>query len=108
MSGFGERFRAAGYETPKPLIVVDGKPIVGHVLDMFPGLEKVVFICNQDHLSEPKFRMVEILKELCPSGVIVPIAAHKLGPVHAVLSAVAEIDPSEPVIVNYADFTCRW
>lgn len=108
MSGFGERFRAAGYETPKPLIEVDGKPIVGHVLDMFPGVEKVVFICNQDHLSEPKFRMVEILKELCPSGVIVPIAAHKLGPVHAVLSALAEIDPSEPVIVNYADFTCRW
>jgi NDP-sugar pyrophosphorylase family protein len=108
MSGFGERFRAAGYETPKPLIEVDGKPIVGHVLDMFPGVEKVVFICNQDHLAEPKFRMAEILKKLCPTGVIVPIAAHKLGPVHAVLSALHELDLSQPVVVNYADFTCRW
>ncbi len=108
MSGFGERFRAAGYETPKPLIEVDGKPIVGHVLDMFPGVEKVVFICNQDHLTEPKYRMAEILKELCPTGVIVPIAAHKLGPVHAVLSALHELDLSQPVVVNYADFTCRW
>lgn len=108
MSGFGERFRAAGFETPKPLIRVDGKPIVGHVLDMFPGVEKVVFICNQDHLADPRYRMAEILSELCPSGVIVPIAAHKLGPVHAVLSALHEIDLAQPVVVNYADFTCRW
>jgi bifunctional N-acetylglucosamine-1-phosphate-uridyltransferase/glucosamine-1-phosphate-acetyltransferase GlmU-like protein len=40
--------------------------------------------------------------------VIVPIAAHKLGPVHAVLSALTEIDLSQPVVINYADFTCRW
>ena len=28
MSGFGERFRSAGYTVPKPLIVVDGKPAI--------------------------------------------------------------------------------
>ena len=37
MSGFGERFRKAGYTLPKPLIVIDGKPIIAHVIDMFPG-----------------------------------------------------------------------
>ncbi len=108
MSGFGERFRAAGYDTPKPLIEVDGKPIVGHVLDMFPGISSVVFICNEDHLSNPDYRMREILNSLCPNGKIVPIKAHKLGPVHAVLSALEHLDLASPVIVNYADFTCRW
>lgn len=108
MSGFGERFRVAGYETPKPLIEVDGKPIVGHVLDMFPGVTNVVFICNEDHLNNASYRMREILNSLCPNGKIVPIKAHKLGPVHAVLSALEHLDLSAPVVVNYADFTCRW
>ena len=35
MSGFGERFRAAGYAVPKPLIEVDGKTIIQHVVEMF-------------------------------------------------------------------------
>ena len=46
MSGFGERFRRAGYSVPKPLIEVEGKPMIGHVIDMFPGETDFVFICN--------------------------------------------------------------
>ena len=37
MSGFGERFRRDGYLVPKPLIEIEGKPIIAHVIDMFPG-----------------------------------------------------------------------
>ncbi|SVE52845.1 uncharacterized protein METZ01_LOCUS505699, partial [marine metagenome] len=46
MSGFGERFRRAGYSVPKPLIEVDGKPIIQYVIEMFPGEENFIFICN--------------------------------------------------------------
>ena len=46
MSGFGERFRRAGYKIPKPLIKVEDKPIIGHVIDMFPGESDFIFICN--------------------------------------------------------------
>jgi NDP-sugar pyrophosphorylase family protein len=108
MSGFGERFRAAGYRVPKPLIEVDGKPIIAHVLDLFPGETDVTFICNQDHLDEPSYRMEAILRALCPTGRILGIAPHKLGPVHAVLQAVDGLDPGRPVVVNYCDFTCYW
>jgi len=107
MSGFGERFRRAGYEVPKPLIEVEGKPIIGHVVDLFPGDHKFIFICNSDHLAE-SFRMAEILRTITPRGVIVPIAPHKLGPVNAVLQAQAHLDPDEPTVVNYCDFTCYW
>ena len=48
MSGFGERFRAAGYSIPKPLIEVDGKTIIQHVVEMFPGENDITFICNKD------------------------------------------------------------
>lgn len=108
MSGFGERFRRAGYAVPKPLIEVDGKPIIAHVLDLFPGETDVTFICNADHLAEPAYRMEEILREICPTGRILGIAPHKLGPVHAVLQAVDGLDPERPVVVNYCDFACYW
>jgi NDP-sugar pyrophosphorylase family protein len=108
MSGFGERFRAAGYSVPKPLIEVEGKPIISHVIDMFPGESDFIFICNQDHLDEPSYRMEEILRNLCPTGKVLGIAAHKLGPVHAVLQAESLILDDKPTIVNYCDFTCYW
>jgi len=46
--GFGERFRRAGYLVPKPLVKVEGKPIIAHVIDIFPGESDFLFICNQE------------------------------------------------------------
>ncbi len=108
MSGFGERFRRAGYTVPKPLIEIDGKPIVGHVIAMFSGESDFIFICNQEHLNEPTYRMEAILKEYCPSGRIVGIPPHKLGPINAVRQVEHLLAPTEPVVVNYCDFTCYW
>ncbi|ALN55900.1 nucleotidyl transferase family [Lysobacter enzymogenes] len=108
MSGFGERFRRAGYRVPKPLIEVEGKPIVAHVVDMFPGETEFVFVCNRDHLEEPSYRMADLLAQYCPSGRVVAIAPHKLGPVNAVLQAIDYLDPDAPTLVNYCDFACSW
>ena len=108
MSGFGERFRSVGYTVPKPLIEVDGKTIIEHIVKMFPGESNFTFICNSDHLEQKKYRMGEILETVCPTGKIVSIAGHKLGPVYTVMQALDYIIPSEPIIVNYSDFTCYW
>lgn len=108
MSGFGERFRRAGYPVPKPLIEVDGKPIIAHVIDMFPGEHDFVFICNEEHLNNPAYQMQAILNKYCPTGKVVSIKSHKLGPVYAVTQVFDLIDENEPVIVNYCDFTCDW
>ena len=108
MSGFGERFRAAGYTVPKPLIPVEGKPIIEHVIAMYPGIKNVLFICNQDHLDEPRYRMREILDSICPTARVAGIAPHKLGPVYAVSRAYDMLDENAPTIVNYCDFSCVW
>jgi NDP-sugar pyrophosphorylase family protein len=108
MSGFGERFRAAGYDIPKPLIEVEGKPIIAHVIDMFPGENDFIFICNQKHLSNNSYRMKEVLDKYCPTGRIIGVEPHKFGPVYAVLKVRDLIDSSKPTIVNYCDFTCYW
>ncbi len=47
MAGFGTRLRPHTWSKPKPLITVAGKPVLGHVLDMFeaiPDIDEVVFI----------------------------------------------------------------
>lgn len=108
MSGFGERFRRAGYKVPKPLIEVNGKPIVAHVVDMFPGENDFLFVCNAEHLANAGFHMEEILRQHCPSGKVVGIPPHKLGPIHAVRQVEHLIDSDRPVVVNYCDFTCFW
>ncbi len=108
MSGYGERFRRAGYRVPKPLIEVEGKPIIGHVVDLFPGESDFVFVCNREHLQSKEFRLEETLRALCPTGRVLGIEPHKLGPVHAVAQAFDLLDPARPAIVNYCDFACVW
>ena len=108
MSGFGERFRAAGYSIPKPLIEIDGRSIISYVVEMFPGENNIFFICNEDHLSNKSYEMESHLKSICPSGKIVSIPSHKLGPIHAVNQIKNYLDLTESVVVNYCDFTCYW
>jgi glucose-1-phosphate thymidylyltransferase len=46
-AGFGTRLRPHTWSKPKPLVSVAGKPVLGHVLDMFsdlPEVDEVVFI----------------------------------------------------------------
>ncbi len=106
MSGVGKRFTDAGYKVPKPLIEVDGKPIIEHVCDLFPGETKFTFICNSQHLAETNMR--EILTSIKPGCQIVEIPNHKKGPVFAVDSINHLIDDDEEVIVNYCDFGTYW
>ena len=40
MSGLGERFLRSGYKIPKPLIKVEGKHIIEHVVKIFSGIKK--------------------------------------------------------------------
>jgi glucose-1-phosphate thymidylyltransferase len=47
MAGYGTRLRPHTWSKPKPLVTVAGKPVLGHVLDMFaalPSIDEVVFI----------------------------------------------------------------
>ena len=53
LAGFGKRLRPHTFTKPKPLINVAGKPVLGHVLDMFAALdnvEEIIFIVG--HLGD--------------------------------------------------------
>ncbi len=106
MTGIGKRFLDAGYTTPKPLIEVDGKPIIEHVVSLFPGEKDFIFICNSNHLAETNLR--DVLNGVAPNCKIVEIPPHKKGPVYAVYQIKDMIDDDEEVIVNYCDFGTYW
>ncbi len=106
MSGTGERFKKAGYDRPKPLIVVDGEPIIKHVVSMFSAQDKFTFICNRDHIENTD--IADVLEKIAPAGEIVTIDPHKFGPVYAVQKCFDHIGDDEEVIVNYCDFYSYW
>lgn len=107
MAGIGKRFLEAGYKDPKPLIDVDGDPIIKHVLDMFPNEKNVTFICNDKHLKETEMR--KILNKFSPNCKIfeVPVSTKK-GPVDVVSSIFDHINDNEEVIVSYCDYGSKW
>lgn len=41
MAGYGTRLRPHTWSKPKPLVSVAGKPVLGHVLDMFQDLKQI-------------------------------------------------------------------
>ncbi len=106
MSGRGQRFINAGYTVPKPMIEVDGKPIIAHVVDMFSKEDHFIFICAKDHLEATNMR--QILRDLAPNVEIIEIDPHKYGPIYAVKQAFHLIEDDEEVIVNYCDFGSYW
>jgi NDP-sugar pyrophosphorylase family protein len=107
MSGIGKRFIDAGYIIPKPLIIVENKPIIQHIVELFPGNNKFTFICNDEHLKTTNMR--SILKNIIPNCNIFEVSINnRKGPVDAVLQAIELIDDTEEIIVSYCDFGTKW
>lgn len=106
MSGKGQRFVDSGYTTLKPLIKVDGMPMIQHIVNLFPGENNHLFICNNEHLKTTDMR--KVLNEICPGGQIEGIenGMHK-GPVAAILQS-NNIPDNEEVIVSYCDYGTWW
>ena len=106
MSGLGSRFVEKGYSDPKPLINVQGKPIIEHIINLFGEDSSFIFICNSEHIKNTN--MKEILESIAPNSIVLEIPKHKLGPVYACTFAFDLISEKEEVIVSYCDFGTYW
>ena len=52
LAGKGSRFSLLGYNTPKPLLDINGKPMIIRAVESIPECSKKVFICLNEHLEE--------------------------------------------------------
>lgn len=107
LSGIGKRFIDAGYDIPKPLIEVDGIPMINHVVNLFPNETDFIFICNDKHLRETNMR--EVLLKIMPTSKIMEVSVNnRKGPVDAITYVYNLIQDDEEVIVSYCDYGTYW
>jgi NDP-sugar pyrophosphorylase family protein len=107
MAGIGKRFIDAGYKDPKPLIEIDNKSMISHVVSLFPGVQDITFICNKTHLQTTN--MYSTLKKINPNCKIFQISDNlKKGPVFSVCEILNHIDDDKEVIFSYCDYGTVW
>ena len=109
MSGIGKRFVGAGYKEPKPLIIVENKPIIEHIINLFDKeSDEYVFICNDLHLRETNMR--KILLSILPYCKIYEVSVeNRKGPVDAIMQiSEKEINDDDEIIISYCDYGTLW
>jgi bifunctional N-acetylglucosamine-1-phosphate-uridyltransferase/glucosamine-1-phosphate-acetyltransferase GlmU-like protein len=107
MSGIGKRFIDAGYDVPKYLIEVNGKLIIEHVVNLFPGVEDVTFVCNCLHIG--KYNLEKILRDIKPNCKINVVSDYdRKGPVHSISKIFDFINDDKEVIISYCDYGTDW
>ena len=91
LAGRGKRFADEGYKLPKPVVPVDGVPMVVAAAKSLPSADKTVFICLKEHIK--KYHIDKEIKKYFPKAVIVPIAGVTEGQASTCLLAEKYIDP---------------
>jgi NDP-sugar pyrophosphorylase family protein len=105
MSGQGTRYQQMGYNLPKPLIPVNGKPMIERLLEVMPKQWHTHFVVAENHADSG---LIATLRDLRPDANIVIIGRHGKGPGHACLAALGDIPPEDPVLVSYCDYGMVW
>ncbi len=104
MAGRGSRFAVAGFTDPKPLIPIDGRPMIDWVVENIRPTRphRFIFICLAEHLIRYP-RIERHLRELCPGCVIVTVNAVTEGAACTVLLAKDHINSDEPLMIANSD-----
>jgi dTDP-glucose pyrophosphorylase len=102
MAGEGSRFVAAGYTFPKPLIDVNGKPMIQVVVDTLPVCSEYIFLCRKEHIE--KYQLEDMLQSIT-GGCSKVVVVDKLTEGAACTALLAEhhIDNNEPLLIANSD-----
>ena len=69
MAGSGQRFIDKGYSVPKPLIDVNGLPMVVRAAQSLPEADRWIFICRRDHIEH--YKIDKIIKKYFSEPIII-------------------------------------
>ena len=103
MAGRGSRFANAGYELPKPLIDVHGRPMIEYVTkNICPTCEhRFIYVCQEEHLE--KYNLAEKLEAISPGCIIVTIDHITEGAACTVLLAEEYINNEDALMIANSD-----
>lgn len=106
MAGGGSRFKEAGYTFPKPLVEVNGKPMIQLVVENLNINGKYIFIVQQEHYD--KYNLKYLLSLIAPNCEIICIDGITEGAACTVLKAKELINNNEPLIIANSDQFIEW
>lgn len=103
MAGAGSRFADAGYEEPKPLIPVHGRPMIEVVIrNLTPSIpHKFIFICQKTHVVN--YGLSEKLSAWAPNCEVLTLDELTEGAACTVLIARQLIDSDSPLMIANCD-----
>lgn len=106
MAGAGSRFEKAGYTFPKPLIEVQGQPMIAKVVENLNLQGQYIFLVQKAHYE--KYDLKGLLNMIAPRCEIVQIDGLTEGAACTVLKAKQFIDNNEPLIIANSDQWIKW
>ena len=103
MAGAGQRFVDAGYDTPKPLIEVDGTPMAVLAAKSLPAADHWIFICRDEHILE--HGIDKVLRHHFPSSEIISVDYLTDGQASTCLLARDLLRPDDQLTIGTCDNT---
>jgi HAD superfamily hydrolase (TIGR01509 family) len=106
MAGAGNRFQQAGYTFPKPLIDVNGKPMIQVVVDNLNIDATYIFVVQKEHRT--KYNLDTLLNLITPNCKIVEVDGLTEGAACTTLLAKEFINNNEPLVMANSDQFLIW
>ena len=106
MAGAGSRFEQAGYTFPKPMIDVNGKPMIQVVVDSLNIDAKYIYVVQKEHYE--KYNLNHFLSLITHNCEIVQIDEMTEGAACTTLLAKKYIDNDEPLLIANSDQYIEW
>jgi len=106
MAGAGSRFEQAGYTFPKPLIDVNGKPMIQRVVENLNIDAQHIFIVQKEHYE--KYSLKHTLNLIAPNCKIVQVEGITEGAACTTLLAKELINNNEPLVLANSDQYVEW
>lgn len=105
MAGLGSRFRDAGFDKPKPLIDVRGRPMYAWATESLPVAKasRLIFILLASQPEFPELQQDIEIRYAAHRPVVLSVPELTAGQAVTVLRAKELIDNSEPLLVHNAD-----
>ena len=106
MAGAGSRFAQAGYTFPKPLIDVEGKPMIQVVVDNLNIEATFIYVVQKEHRE--KYNLDTLLNLITPNCKIVEVDGLTEGAACTTLLAKEFIDSDAPLLMANSDQFLEW
>jgi HAD superfamily hydrolase (TIGR01509 family) len=106
MAGAGSRFEEAGYTFPKPLIEVNGKPMIQLVIENLNMDAQYIFVVQKSQYD--KYNLKYLLELIAPNCKIIQVDGLTEGSACTTLLAKELIDNDEQLLLANSDQFIEW